>query len=39
VFLLDWGVPGEEDADTGFEESVCDELHWAVRETLRASGA
>lgn len=39
VFLLDWGVPGEEDADTGLEEYVCDELHWGVRETLRASGA
>jgi len=39
VFLLDRGVPGGEDADTGFEESVCDELHWGVRETLRASGA
>ena len=39
VFLVDWGVPDEEDADTGFEEYVCDYLHWAVRETLRASGA
>jgi polyhydroxyalkanoate synthase subunit PhaC len=39
VFLLDWGVPDDEDADTGFEEYVCDELHWGIRETLRASGA
>jgi polyhydroxyalkanoate synthase len=39
VFLLDWGAPDEEDAEMGFEEYVCDELHWAVRETLRASGA
>jgi polyhydroxyalkanoate synthase subunit PhaC len=23
----------------GLEDYVCDELHWAVRETLRASGA
>jgi polyhydroxyalkanoate synthase len=38
VFLVDWGSPGEEDADTGLEEYVCDELHWAIRETLRASG-
>jgi polyhydroxyalkanoate synthase len=38
VFLLDWGTPDEEDADTGFEEFVCDELHWAIRETLRTSG-
>jgi polyhydroxyalkanoate synthase len=39
VFLVDWGYPDEEDADMGLEEYVCDELHWAVRETLRASGA
>lgn len=39
VFLLDWGIPGEEDADMGLEDYVCDELHWAVRETVRAAGA
>jgi polyhydroxyalkanoate synthase len=39
IFLVDWGVPAEEDADTGLDEYVCDELHWAIRETLRASGA
>ena len=39
VFLVDWGVPDEEDADMGIEEYVCDELHWSIRETLRASGA
>jgi len=39
VFLVDWGVPDEEDADTGMEDYVCDELHWAIRETLLASGA
>lgn len=38
VFLVDWGVPDEEDADVGLAEYVCDELHWAVRETLRSSG-
>jgi len=38
VFLLDWGVPGEEDDDLGLADYVCDELHWAVRETVRASG-
>lgn len=37
VFLLDWGSPGEEDADTGLADLVCDELHWGVRETLRAA--
>ena len=39
VFLVDWGHPDEEDADMGLDEYVCDELDWAVRETLRASGA
>jgi polyhydroxyalkanoate synthase len=39
VFLVDWGYPDEEDADMGLDEFVCDELDWAVRETLRASGA
>jgi polyhydroxyalkanoate synthase len=39
VFLVDWGVPGEEDADFGLDDYVCDELQWAVRETLRSSGA
>jgi polyhydroxyalkanoate synthase len=39
VFLVDWGVPDEEDAEMGLDDFVCDELHWAVRETLRASGA
>jgi polyhydroxyalkanoate synthase len=38
VFLVDWGVPGEEDDDLGVADYVCDELHWAVRETVRASG-
>jgi polyhydroxyalkanoate synthase len=39
VFLVDWGVPAEEDAEMGLAEFVCDELHWAVRETLLAAGA
>jgi polyhydroxyalkanoate synthase len=38
VFLVDWGVPGEEDSEMGLAEFVCDELHWAVRETLLSSG-
>jgi polyhydroxyalkanoate synthase len=37
VFLLDWGVPDEGDADMGLDSCVCDELHWGVRETLRSS--
>jgi polyhydroxyalkanoate synthase len=39
VFLVDWGVPGEEDDDMGLDTYVCDELHWAVRETLHAAEA
>lgn len=39
VFLVDWGYPDEEDAEMGLDEFVCDELDWAVRETLRAAGA
>jgi polyhydroxyalkanoate synthase subunit PhaC len=39
VFLVDWGVPDDGDADMGLEAFVCDELHWAIRETLRAAGA
>ena len=39
VFLVDWGNPDEEDAEMGLEDYVCDELHWAIRETLRACGA
>jgi len=38
VFLVDWGVPDEEDSEMGLAEFVCDELHWAVREALRACG-
>jgi len=38
VFLVDWGVPDEEDADTGLEHFVCEALPWAMREVLRSSG-
>jgi polyhydroxyalkanoate synthase len=38
VFLIDWGVPGDEDAEMGLDAYVCDELPWGIRETLRASG-
>ena len=38
VFLVDWGVPDEEDSEMGLADFVCDELHWGVRETLRACG-
>ena len=39
VFLLDWGVPGDEDAEMGLDAYVCDELPWGIRETLRAAEA
>jgi polyhydroxyalkanoate synthase len=39
VYLLDWGVPGEADADTGLDYYVCDALPWGIREVLRSSGA
>jgi polyhydroxyalkanoate synthase len=39
VYLLDWGVPGAEDAETGLDYYVCDALPWAMREVLRASSA
>jgi polyhydroxyalkanoate synthase subunit PhaC len=38
VFLIDWGVPGDEDADMGMDSYVCDELEWGIREVLRTSG-
>jgi polyhydroxyalkanoate synthase len=38
VFLIDWGRPGDEDADMGLDSYLCDELPWGIRETLRASG-
>jgi polyhydroxyalkanoate synthase len=39
VFLLDWGEHEDADADMGLEAFVLDELHWGVRETLRAAAA
>ena len=39
VYLLDWGVPGPEDADTGLDYYVCDAIPWGIREVLRSSGA
>jgi polyhydroxyalkanoate synthase len=38
VYLLDWGLPGPEDGDTGLDYYVCDALPWAMREVKRASG-
>jgi polyhydroxyalkanoate synthase len=37
VFLLDWGVPGEEDADLAFDDYVLDYVATAVRQVARAT--
>ncbi len=39
TYLLDWGEPGEEDADIGFEETSLDLLPRAVAAALRNSGS
>ena len=39
VYLLDWGVPGDEDRDLSFEHYVLDYLPRMVRKVLRASGS
>ncbi len=39
VYLIDWGVPGDEDQDMGLAEYVCDELAWGIREVRRSSGS
>ena len=37
VYLLDWGVPGEEDTDLDFEEYILDYLRLATKRVLRVS--
>jgi polyhydroxyalkanoate synthase subunit PhaC len=37
VFLLDWGVPDDSDADLGLDSYTCDLISWGLREVLRAS--
>jgi polyhydroxyalkanoate synthase len=39
VYLLDWGVPGDEDTDLSFDDYVLDYLRPATSKVLRASGA
>jgi polyhydroxyalkanoate synthase len=38
VWLLDWGVPDDEDGDTGLDYYVCDALPWGMREVVRRTG-
>ncbi|CAA9458621.1 MAG: Polyhydroxyalkanoic acid synthase [uncultured Rubrobacteraceae bacterium] len=39
VYLLDWGVPGDEDEDLCFEDYVFDYIRPAVKRVLRTSRA
>jgi poly[(R)-3-hydroxyalkanoate] polymerase subunit PhaC len=39
VYLLDWGVPGEEDHALSFDDYVLDYLGEAVRQVLKTSRA
>ncbi len=39
VYLLDWGVPGDEDADLSFEDFVLDYIRPATKRVLWISGA
>ena len=39
VYLLDWGIPGDEDKDIDFEHLVLDYMPRAVKKVLRTSGA
>src|SRR5918992_3129377 len=39
VYMLDWGIPGDEDKDMSFEHYVLDYLPRAVKKVLRISGA
>lgn len=39
VYLLDWGIPGEEDKELGFEHYILDYIPRAVRRVLKHSGA
>jgi poly[(R)-3-hydroxyalkanoate] polymerase subunit PhaC len=39
VYMLDWGIPGDEDKDLSFEHYVLDYLPRMVRKVLRVSGS
>src|SRR3712207_433610 len=39
VYMLDWGIPGDEDEGMSFEHYVLDYLPRAVKKVLRISGA
>lgn len=39
VYMLDWGIPGDEDRDMSFEHYVLDYLPRAVKKVLKTSEA
>jgi polyhydroxyalkanoate synthase len=39
VYLLDWGVPGDEDTDLSFEDYILDYIRPATKRVLRTSRA
>jgi polyhydroxyalkanoate synthase subunit PhaC len=39
VYMLDWGIPGDEDKDMSFEDYVLDYLPRAAKKVMRISGA
>jgi polyhydroxyalkanoate synthase len=39
VYLLDWGIPGDEDQDLSFEHYVLDYIPRAIAKVRRASGS
>lgn len=38
VYMLDWGIPGDEDKNLSFENYVLDYIPGAIRKVLRTSG-
>jgi polyhydroxyalkanoate synthase subunit PhaC len=39
VYLLDWGIPGDEDKDLSLEDYILDYMPRAVKKVLKTSGA
>jgi polyhydroxyalkanoate synthase len=39
VYMLDWGIPGDEDKDLSFEHYVLDYLPRAAKKVMRISGS
>ncbi|MGI8650045.1 MAG: class III poly(R)-hydroxyalkanoic acid synthase subunit PhaC [Rubrobacter sp.] len=38
VYMLDWGIPGDEDKDLDFENYVLDYIHRAGKKVMRTAG-